>query len=117
MTYQIEMSHPQLVYTIESLYENILERMILGMVADADGDNEWRRNVEFELHQGVLNELVQIYGVMFQNYNKDAPERSNRWSDSVKFTDNQWDVLNDILMASSWNDLKLISEEEMNAMV
>lgn len=110
------MSHPQLVYTIESVYENILERMILSMAADGDGDNEWRRNVEFELHQAVMSELVQIYGVMMQNYYKDET-LSNRWSNSVRFTSEQWDVLNGLLMASSWDDLKLMDQEELNAVV
>lgn len=114
MTYQIEMSHPQLVYTIEAVFENILERMVLSMAADADGDNEWRRKVEFELHQGVMSELVQIYGTMFQSYNDTL---SHRWSTSVKFTEEQWDVLNGILMAHSWDDLKLMNEEELNAVV
>jgi len=117
MTYQIEMSHPQLVYTIEALYENILDRMIHSMAADADGDNEWRRNVEFELHQGVLSEMVQIYGRMFQTYFQEDDTLSHKWVTSVRFTGEQWDVLNGILMARSWDDLKLMNEEELNAVV
>lgn len=114
--YQIEMSHPQLVYTIEAVYENILERMILSMAADADGDNEWRRGVEFELHQGVIGELVKIYGTMFLVYSEDA-KLSHRWTDSVRFTDKQWAILNSILIAQSWDNLELMDEEELNAVV
>ena len=118
MTYQIEMSHPQLVYTIEALYENILDRMIHSMSADVDGDNEWRRNVEFELHQGVMSELVQIYGKMFQTYYADEQaELTHKWETSVRFTGEQWDILNKILMVDSWDELKLLSEEELNAVV
>jgi len=109
----IKMTPNQLAYMIEAFHDFILERLRWTLSKDYV---QWRDEIEFEVPQSVVGDVVTMYGFCLQSYRANVQiEPSKDFLTLVSFTENEWDMLNTLDAAKSWNDLPVIPDDIFTA--
>lgn len=102
----IKMTPHQLAYTIEAYHDFIIERLRWVL---SDKFKSWRSDIEFEVPQGVVGDVVNMYGFCLQSYRAHG-EPSEEFVSLVSFTEKEWDLLNKLHAATSWADVPTVPD-------
>jgi hypothetical protein len=108
--YTIDLSHGELVFSIESLHDSIKSNLTSAFV---DSWDSWRDNVDYEMFSMVTNGTLMLYGRMLQLYQENE-EQLEEWVEQVSFSNGQWNLLDKIDSASGWETLERFKQEEFD---
>ena len=103
----IKMTPNQLAYTIEAYHDFIIERL---RWAVSDKFVHWRKDIEFEVPQGVIGDVVNMYGFCLQSYRAHG-EPNDEFVELGSFSEAEWDRLNDLHAAMSWADIPAVPDD------
>jgi len=110
MDYQLDLTHPELVFGVEAMYEAIDDRLEMGFSNDWA---EWRSQVKIGAFQLTINNMTVLYQKLFALWSNTESIHTD-WGESVTFSTKKWAMLDKVLLADSWDDLEPMSAEQFN---
>lgn len=105
--FQVKVSPHQLAYMIEAFHDFIIIRL---KWCSSIEFVDWRTEVEFEIPQSVIGDMVNMYGYCLQAYRAND-EANVELVEIVSFTEKQWELLNTIHTASSWDEVPVVNRD------